>query len=491
MKTNSIWLDKSQTLSVTKLNKNIDVDVLIIGGGITGLSTLYYLKDSNLNVCLVEENLIGHGVSGKTTGKINYLQECVYYDICKRYDLDVARKYLDSQKLAIAEMKKIITTEKINCNFKKVKSYVFTNDKNEINKIKLEKKILEKLGVKVNEEKNTEPLKSLYAISVDDTYIFHPIKYLNKLKKICLAFDKKIYEHTKIRQIKQEKNYYFCYTDKYQIKTKKIILACHYPFFLFPFLLPLKASIEKSYITASLSDYDSKTFITSKKPTKSIRYHKDKKEYLIYLSHSSNICDDLNDEKNFKEVINEVRQLGFEPSYIWKNDDLLSIDKIPYIGKIKKDNNNLLMGTGYNTWGMTNGTLAGLILSDMILGKENPYIDLCNPLRVNKLSNCRKFAKNAYGSIKGYIENNVIKNKKWYSSNIEFKKIDGDELAIYKSQNEEYIVYNKCPHLGCRLVFNEVEKTWDCPCHASRFDLTGNCIKGPSRYNIGYKQKKK
>lgn len=486
----SIWLDDYKDDNIEVLNKNIDVDVLIIGGGITGLTTLYNLRKSNLNVCLVEKDLIAHGVSGHTTAKINYLQETIYSDLRNKYSKDIAKLYLESQIDAIKEIVNIINSEKIKCNLDKVSSYIFADKKEDIEKIKQEKKLLEDFNINIKEDNSNNNLNSVYSIFVEDTYVFHPVKYLQALKKICLKHNKKIYEKTKVLNIKYEKEKFICELEKYHINAKKVIVACHYPFFLFPYLLPIKAYTEKSYITASLKNFENKTYITVTKPVKSERFHKDKKEYLIYLSNTSKTCDDLNEKQNYENVINESKALGLEPSYVWKNDDLITFDKLPFIGRIDNNNPNLLIGTGYNTWGMTNGTLAGIILSDLILDKKNKYENLCNSLRLKFIINFKEIATNINCSMKGFVENKLIKDKKWYSNNISFDSIDGKSIAIYQEKDKKYMVYNKCPHMGCSLVFNEFAKTWDCPCHASRFNIKGECIKGPSRYNITYKKEK-
>ncbi len=473
----SLWLDGYDDNNYVSLDKDINCDVLIIGGGITGLSTLYNLKDSNLNIVLVEANLVGSGITGHTTGKINYLQELIYSDIKKKHNYETAKLYYESQIEAINKIKEIIKKEKISCDFEQVKSSVYTNKKEDIKKIQKEKELLLSFNAKVEEEyKNF----GKYQISVNDTYVFHPIKYLQELKKICQK-KHKIYEKTKIVKIEEKEQKYYCYTNKYKITASKVILACHYPYFLLPYFLPLKANIEKSYISASLKKHDHKTYITSGKPTTSIRYHQD---YLIYLNNSSSIASNLSEKDNFEDNIKNVNDLPIE--YIWKNDDLITVDHIPYIGTLKKDKLNLLIATGYNTWGMTNGTLAGLILSDLILNKENKYALMCDPTRVNNLKYLNNFLINSYNSMKGLILSKLNKNKSFYNSNVTFKKINGENLAIYKENDKEYIIYNKCPHMGCSLIFNEVDKTWDCPCHASRFSKEGICIKGPSVKNITY-----
>ena len=486
VKNQSIWLDGYDYNDYVSLDKDITCDILIIGGGITGLSTLYNLRKSNLNVVLVEANLVGSGVSGYTTGKINFLQELIYSDILKQSNYEKAKLYYDSQKYAIKKIVDIINKEKILCDLEKTDSFVFANEEKEIEKIKKEKELLTSFGERV-EEYNKELLyvQNKYAIKVSDTYVFHPLKYLLALKKIIRKFNKPIYEKTKVNNIIKNGEYYNLQTDKYVIKAKKIVLACHYPFFLFPYFLPIKTNIEKSYIIASLAKNAHKTYITSNKPTTSIRYHKD---YLIYLSNSRNISNKIDEKENYEEVIKKANNLNLKVKYIWKNDDLITLDKIPYIGYVKKNDKTLLIGTGYNTWGMTNGSLAGFILSDLIMGNTSKYASLTDPLRVIHIKNTLPKIMNIFYNSKGFLKSKIKKNKDWYQ-NVKIKNINGKSVAIYKDNDKEYKVYNTCPHMGCSLIFNAVDKTWDCPCHASRFSLSGKVIKGPSTKDITYNEK--
>jgi len=254
--------------------------------------------------------------------------------------------------------------------------------------------------------------------------------------------------------------------------------------------MPLKVYNEKSYIIASkITEYKNKTYITTKTPTKSVRYYKDKNKYIIYLSNSHSISTNENYEKNFHKTIKEANKLKLKPLYIWSNEDMITVDKIPYIGYIENNNNNLLIGTGYNTWGMTNSILASFILKDLILENHNEFENLTNPKRVYSISNVGSIFSDIIENTKSFICTKLNKNKDWYNKNVKFEVRNGKNIAIYNDGKKEHIVYSTCPHMGCTLLFNEFEKTWDCPCHASRFDLNGKCIKGPSNYDISYKEK--
>ena len=146
----------------------------------------------------------------------------------------------------------------------------------------------------------------------------------------------------------------------------------------------------------------------------------------------------------------------------------------------------MYIATGYNTWGMTNSVISSKILSDIIQNKENKYTEIFKPYRFN-LSTIIKTPYYLLGQIKSFFGPKLNKEKLWYPKNVTFENKDGKSLGIYRDKlGKKHIIHNKCPHLGCSLIFNELEQTWDCPCHSSRFDIDGNCIKGPSSKSITY-----
>ena len=477
MNIKTIWTDEIKRDDIKILNKNINVDVLIIGGGITGLSTAYHLINSGLKVCLVERDIIGCGTTSKTTGKITYLQDLIYQKISLYNNKDKAKIYLKSQKEAISIIKNIIKKYNISCDFLKVNSYVYTNNNKNIKKLTKEYQFFKDNNIKINSgEKLPIDIKSKFYISVNDTYVFHPMKYLNKLKQICEENDIKVYENTNVIKCEKNSDSYLCKTDNNTIKAKKVVFASHYPYFTVPFLMPIKSYIEKSYIVATKVDNKIKVSgITNDKTNFSFRSHSDKQNnYLICLGKSHNLREEKDDNKMFNNLCKENKIIN-NPLYEWTNHDIITSDYLPYIGKINKSD-NLFIATGYNTWGMTNGTIAGKVISDLIMNKNNEYVDLFNPNRDMNLGKIINTPNNIYSSIKAILKTKI----KTYNNNTVYKIKDGKNVATYNN----YHIKNTCPHLKCGLIFNNKEKTWDCPCHGSRFDLNGKCINGPSKYDI-------
>lgn len=280
MKNISIWKDGNFDIRSKKLDSNIDCDVLIIGGGLTGISTLYHLKDSNLKTLLVEQNKIGMGVTANSTGKLTYLQDSMYNKIMDSFDFEHASLYLKSQIDAIDLVKDIVDKNKLSCDLVKSKSYVYTTKDNEIGKLKELKDFLLHNNIKVWNESN-DLVYSKYIISVDDTYLFNPVKFIYDLVKKC-NLGNYIYENVSIVKIEDGDDGYICYTeDLEKIRCKYVVIASHYPYFNLPFMFPIKGSLEKSYLCSGKKDIGNVSLISYSYPFVSIRNYKD---YIIYLT---------------------------------------------------------------------------------------------------------------------------------------------------------------------------------------------------------------
>lgn len=470
----SLWEKYLTNEKCPSLNNNLEVDTLIIGGGLTGLNTLYFLRNEK-SICLVEANKVGMGVTKATTGKITYLQENILAKVKN------AQNYLKSQREAIKLLKNIIQKENINCDLDKSSSYLIARNKKENKLLIATISILKKEHISYELKK----YDNFLTLKVDDTYVFNPIKYLNHLKKLLKKY---IYEDTKIVNITRKNNYFYAKTsDNYTIKAKRVVIACHYPFFLKPLLLPLNTTIEKSTIVVTREKENKHyNYITLSKPTLSFRFYEDKQNtYGIYLSSSHNTALKENDKQNLYNVLKNFNLKEKDVIDPWTNIDIISGDNLPLMGQIEA---NLYISTAYNTWGMTNSILGAKIISDKIKNKQNIYENLFLPTRISKYHTFyQSIASNTLAFLK-----NIKKNKKWYDKNVFITYENNNFIGNYlDASGTLHQVYAICPHLKCPLVFNDVDLTWDCPCHSSRFSIDGKCLKGPSKYNISYQKSQK
>ncbi len=457
--------------------KQISTDILIIGGGISGLTTAYFLKDKYKKIMLIDKSTIGNGVTSKTTAKITYLQGIIYQTLEKKFNKSIFKKYFNSQKEAIEILKNIITKNKISCDFEKVDSIIFTLEKSNIPKIKKEKEILQNFGVTVIDVIHN---KIEAGIKVEDTYEFNALKYMDNLKNI-IKNTISIKENVTANNIIKKDNKYCTHTNIGDIYSKKVIVTCHYPFFLLPTLIPLKTYIKREYINSSIIKQPQKyTAINIDKDLHSIRYYNN---YLIYTSNEQRLTSNINYKKNYDKSIQDFKYyFNKEPEYTWMNQDIISNDYLPFIGEIKND---LYIATAFNAWGMTNGTISGKVIYDLIIHKDSPYKELFNPNRNNINLLINSFL-GSFHYLKVYIESLFKRNNPYYI------KIKGISYGVYKDENNvKHVIKLVCPHMKCNLVFNREEKTWDCPCHGSRFNIDGKLLEGPASKDLKCSVKEK
>lgn len=483
---NTIWLEHVHNKVCPRLAKGITTDILIIGGGIAGISTAFELKDSNKSITLIDRNQVGSGVSARTTGKLTFLQDGIYQKLEKNFGEEVASLYLKSQIEAIETVKQNVIDYHIDCDFEGVNDYLYTRKKEEIPLLQKEEFILSKNKISY-EVKNKLPLfPVIHAIEVKDTAVFHPVKYILALKEICLKKKIKIYENTTALRMTKTSNGYLVHTEEGYIKAKQVIVCSHYPFFTIPGMIPFRTHIERSYLCSGKVEKPKKcSAINPSNPVESFRYHNEKSPYLLYVGGTHMLGNQLNYEENFQTHLKHAKKYLKEVDYIWQNQDIMTPDSLPIIGKMKKEDDSLFLATGFNTWGMTNGVIAGTVLSDLIQNKKSPYEQIFSPSRGYSLDKIKNLVIDDFQNAKSYFISKVKDYYSFYLNQVKISKKNGKKVGIYvDSKGEYHIVSRICPHLKCSLTFNMAEKTWDCPCHGSRFHFDGTCIEGPSVFDI-------
>lgn len=469
MQNRSIWESNNTANLKKEIDCKIDTDILIIGGGITGLTLSYLLKDYQDKVTLIDKYKIGSGVTLKTTAKISYMQG-MYYDIKKYHGLSKAKLYLKSQIEAMNLIVNIIKTNNIKCDLKKVESILFTLDKKGIERITKEGEILKKCNINVFDVFN-DSIKA--GIKVSDTYVFHPMKYINALKKI-VSDNIDIYENTLAKDIKLKNNKWVVRCNNSLIVADKVISVHHYPSFIYPAFIPIKTYIKREYVTAGkVKNTNNYTAINIDKNLHSLRFYGD---YLIYTSNKQRLTRKIDYLNNYQKSISDFKEIfKTDVDYFWMNQDVMSHDKLPFIGKVK---DNLYISTAYNAWGMTNGVIGAKAIYDLIVKGNSEYQRLFNPKRKNIYLYLNSI-RGVFDYLKVYIQALFQKNNPYYI------KRKGLIYGIYTDENNnKHKIKLLCPHMKCNLVFNKQEKTWDCPCHGSRFDIDGNLIEGPASKNL-------
>lgn len=490
---NSLWLDSNKkTNTFTSLSNNTETDVCIIGAGIFGLTCAYYLSNLGFKVVVLEKDDIGKKTTGHTTAKITS-QHSLFYDyLINSYGKKFASDYLEVNEKAIENIKQIIDTEKIKCDFEYQNSYVYTTKKSELGAIKKEISAVESLGFPCEFVTKTGlPFKIEGAICFKNQAQFHPLKYLNGLCNSITSHNGKIFTETTVTNIEESNNYtYLISTSNATVKSKFVIVATHYPFINFPGMYFLKMYQSTSYIIAvdTKKTLFNGMYINDTTPIFSYRTVKYNGKKLLLIGGSDHKTGQPSCYQDTYGILEQEAKKFYpdcEVLYRWNTRDCISLDKIPYIGQYSSSMPNVFVGTGFKKWGMTLSNVAANIVVDDICEKENKYTYLFKPSRLKPIKN-----KDEMKNILVQSTNSLVLNK-FKSANMSFDEIQNDSGSIIEINHEKIGIYKSpegkifavkpiCTHLGCLLSWNDVDKTWDCPCHGSRFDYHGKNLYDPA-----------
>lgn len=495
---NSLWIEDTKNIrkNYEKLNSNINTEVCVIGGGLTGLTTAYYLSKAEKKVVLLEKYKIGSHTSGNTTAKITSQHGLFYKYLVDSLGVERAKEYLYANEDAIKNIEKIINEENIQCDFEKQDAYVFTQDEKELKKIEDEIDIVNKLGLKAEfVEKIDVPKEILGAIKFPNQAQFNPVKYMIGLSDSLEKYGAKIYEDTKVIDVKKQGDEYVTITENGdEVHSKYVVLASHYPFINAPGFYFMKMYQTTSYLIAvdTNSELFEGMYINSENPTISFRTAKYQGKRLLIvggMDHKTGAKIDLsNSYKNLEKVAKEMYP-NSKVLFRWNTEDCIPLDKIPYIGEFSNLMPNMYVATGYKKWGMTSSNIAANIISNRILGKENKYEKVFESTRLKPIKNYEEL-----GNIVKEVSYSLIINKLKKAKDI-LEDVKNDEGRIIELEDSKVGVYkNKegkifavkpvCTHLGCELSWNNLDKTWDCPCHGSRFDYAGKSLYDPSTKDL-------
>ena len=490
----SYWIDSTKEFDKSELlDKDYSADVCIIGAGISGLSTGYYLAKNGLNVIILDKYNIGQKTSGNTTAKITFQHHLIYDYLINSYGEKYAKGYLESNKKAISNIKKIIDSENIDCDFEYQPNYIYTINDEDITKIQKELKALNALEENCEFVTNCDlPFKIKGGIKIENQAQFHPRKYMYGLVNAIKNYGGKIFTESVVKDVKKEGEYHISYTNNYKIKSKYVVIATHYPFINFPGIYFLKMYQVTSYVIGIETDKRlfNGMYINSSEPTISYRTAKygDKKILIIAGgNHKTGYSPESEELYGYKVLEKEMEKYYKDAKilYKWNTRDCVTLDKIPYIGMFSNLMPNMYVVTGFNKWGMTSSNVAANIISDYILGNKNEYADIYNSTRLKPLKNKEELKNMVKQVYKSFVSNKIKVPEEDLSTikteNGGILKINGKMVGIYKDQNDViYAVNPTCTHLGCLLTWNNIDKTWDCPCHGSRYDYKGKNIYEPA-----------
>ncbi len=425
---NSIWTDHTILPHFPSLEGDTHTDVLIIGGGITGILCAYFLHQKGIRYLLAEGQTICSGITQNTTAKITSQHNLIYHKLLKSIGAEKAKLYFLANQDALKTYESLCQT--IDCDFEKKPSYVYSLN----NRKKLEKEAdaLSQIGTSPKLTETHElPFPTVGAICFHEQAQFHPLKFLAQISQ-----NLNICENTFVKELSKNT----AVTNQGNITYQQLIMTTHFPIDNKHGMYFLKMYQHRSYIIAlEHAAQLHGMYIDEDKQGFSFRNYKD----LLFIGGGSHRTGKSGENwQIIRDFAKTYYPLSVENAF-WAAQDCMTLDQIPYIGLYSKRMTNCYVATGFQKWGMTSSMIAAIILSDLLAGKENPYTSVFYPSR-------------------SILKPQLLVNA-WEST--------ANLLRFSKK---------RCPHLGCALRWNSAEHSWDCPCHGSRFRADGKLLDNPA-----------
>ena len=486
----SYWIASTKETQYPALNEDIQVDVAIVGGGMAGITTAYLLKKEGLRVAVLEADRILQGTTGYTTAKLTSQHTLIYDKIKTQMGEELARQYAEANETAIKFVAQLIEDNHIDCDFSWQPAYVFTQSDQYIEKIAKETETASKLGIKASYLEATPlPFSVKAAMRFDGQAQFHPRKYLLALAEEVHGGGSSIYEYTRVVDLQGDGPYTVITHQGKKITAPRVVTASHYPCFDIKGLYFSRIIQERSYILGSKikEKFPGGMYINAEQPTRSLRFtpYEDGELVLIAGEHhkTGQSKDTMVHYENLRQFAQEIYTLEDIP-YRWSTQDCSTLDGVPYTGHLTSGTPNLYVATGFEKWGMTNSTASAMIIRDLIVKGDSPWAPVYNPSRFTPLASAKNFIIENLDVAQEFIAGKLLPVPDHVEISVGEGKVielEGQRVGAYRDgEGNLHLVDTTCTHLGCELQWNSAEKSWDCPCHGSRFTIDGDIIEGPT-----------
>lgn len=486
----SFWISSTEQTNYPSLNEDIDVDVAIVGGGMVGITTAFLLKEEGLTVAVIEADKIIQGTTGYTTAKVTSQHDLIYDKIKTKMGEEKARQYAEANETAVRFIAQLIEEKNIDCDFSWQPAYVYTSSGKYVQKIENEVKAASSLGIKASFVKEIPlPISIKAAVRFDNQAQFHPRKYLLALAKEIPQSGSFIFENTKAVDIKRGNPFEVITDNGKKVTAKNVVVASHYPFYDVRGLYFARIYTERAYVLATQikEKFPEGMYISAESPTRSLRsVPYEDKELVLVIGDSHKTGQGENMNSHYEALFNFANQVFTveDVPYRWSTQDCMPLDDIPYVGQYIFYTPGLYVATGFRKWGMTNSTVSAMVLRDLITEGRSPWEDVYNPSRFTPVASAKNFimanADVAEKFILGKISP-VPENVKINPGEGKVIEIEGRKVGAYRDEEGNlHLVDITCTHMGCELRWNAAEKSWDCPCHGSRFTYDGNIVEGPT-----------
>lgn len=487
----SLWTETAPGPRYAPLDADVEVDVCVIGAGITGLTTAYLLKQAGKRVAVLEARGIVSGVTGNTTAKLTSLHGAIYARLAKKFGEEGASIYGRSNEAAIRFVRDLVDERGIDCDLEVQPAYTYTEAPELLDTIKEEVQVAAAVGLPARYVTDGNlPFDFVGAVRFDDQAQFHPRKYLLHLAQAIPGDGSHVFEETRATSL-DEGSTCRVGTDRGTVTAAEVVVATLLPVFDRGFFFA-KAHPSRSYATTARYDEVDAIqgmYLSLEEPVRSIRTAAyDGGRLLMVGGEGHKPGEDLHTERRYERLEAFTRERFGTSAFVhrWSAQDYSSVDLVPFIGRLRRQTDNVHVATGFRKWGMTNGTVAALVISDAILGRKNDWARLYDAKRIKPLASATVFAKENLGVARRFVGDRLRHPQRTEADALApgeggIVALGGKKVAAFRAEDGTLHAFSRvCTHLGCHVRWNEAERSFDCPCHGSRFGTDGSVLTGPA-----------
>jgi glycine/D-amino acid oxidase-like deaminating enzyme/nitrite reductase/ring-hydroxylating ferredoxin subunit len=472
----SLWFQDATRPARAPLDRDLTVDVAVLGAGIVGLTTALLLEREGARVAVLEGRRVGAGASGYNTAKLSSLHGLTYRGLAGSLGSHAARTYGAANEAGIARVFELAEELGIDCDLRRKPNYTYTESAADLDEVRAEALVAGELGLPASYVEELDlPFPLAGAVRFHDQAEFHPVRYL---EGIAGALEGPLHEGTMATGVHRGR---VRTAVGPTLTAEHVVVATHLPF-LDRGLYFARCHPERSYVVAGrTSDAPAGMYLSTEQPAHSIRAHG---EWLLVggESHKTGQADAAERYARLEAWARE--RFGIEPELRWATQDHMPADGVPYVGRHDPLSSGVWVATGFRKWGLAMGTAAAELLAAQIAGREHAWAELFNPQRLRPRAGAGSFVKENANVALRFFGDRVVKRGSVDEIAPGEGRIVGAGLgqrAAYRDDDGTlHELSARCTHLGCIVNWNSGERTWDCPCHGSRFAATGEVIEGPA-----------
>ena len=481
----SAWLDGEAPPPRPALAGEGEADVVVLGAGIVGLTTALEAQRDGARVAVLEARTVGAGVSGNTTAKLSALHGMAYESLASAHGPETAAAYAEANLWGVERVAELASEHGIDCDLRRKPNFTYTEDPEQLDALRAEADAASAAGLEVGFTGETDlPFEVAGAIRCEGQAEFHPVKYLRGLADAFEAAGGKLFEGTRATGAAGDK---VRTADGARLDAGRVVMATHAPF-TDRSLVFARAEVERSYaISVRLrGQLPQGMYLQAEKPGRSLRAIPWDGEELLMVGGQSHPLGQGDAAESF-EALERYARGRFEVAGVehrWDAHDFMPADGLPFVGPAFPGSEGLLMASGMRKWGLAMGTAAGRMLADRIAGRENDWAPSFDPWRVPRPSSLGTLLKHNAESGLHFFADRLTTAGGSADLGPGEGRVVRDGLALKAVHRDEggtlRAVSARCTHLGCIVRWNGPQRTWDCPCHGSRFEAGGEVANGPA-----------